>query len=137
MERHRIFRRVHLVTLAAAGAVLVAGAVLGVSASSSTSADAAAVLGQAPPMNSQTVSQLKVKWTSHLKMGKAYVYRAQVRADRVLTPAATTDQVQGKEFNFRLSSRSIAKPGTVTFNFKNTGHVLHAAAGMKGVFTVR
>jgi len=77
---------------------------------------------------------------------------------------------------FRLSTRSITKPGQVTFAFKNIGHVLHdfkingkktpllqpgktaklvvtfkkkgrypyvcsvfghAAAGMKGVFTVR
>src|SRR3954449_248170 len=35
--------------------------------------------------------------------------------------AAATNQVQGKEFSFKLSSKSTAKPGTVTFNFKNTG----------------
>src|SRR3954468_11414858 len=98
MERHRIFKRVHLATLAVAGAVLVAGAALGVSASTSTSADAAALLGQAPPewaanagawpahnydlantrattqspINSQTVSQLKVKWTFALKGASAF-----------------------------------------------------------------
>jgi uncharacterized cupredoxin-like copper-binding protein len=90
--------------------------------------------------------------------------------------AATTVQVSGKEFSFKLSTKSIAKPGTVTFNFKNAGTMLHdfsingkttpltrpgktaklvvtfkkkgsyrylctvpghAAAGMRGVFTVR
>jgi uncharacterized cupredoxin-like copper-binding protein len=89
---------------------------------------------------------------------------------------ATTVQVKGGEFFFRLSTKSISKPGKVTFVFKNIGHVLHdfkingkktpltspgktarlvitfkkkgkfpylctvpghAAAGMKGVFTVR
>ena len=84
--------------------------------------------------------------------------------------------VSGKEFSFKLSAKSIAKPGQVRFNFKNVGHVVHnfkidgkktaniqpggkssitvsfkkkgtfryictepghAAAGMKGVFTVR
>jgi uncharacterized cupredoxin-like copper-binding protein len=90
--------------------------------------------------------------------------------------AATTIQVKGGEFFFRLSSKSIGKPGKVTFAFKNIGHVSHdfqisgkktpliqpgrtarlvvtfkkkgkwvyrctvpghAAAGMKGTFTVR
>ena len=89
---------------------------------------------------------------------------------------APTDQVKGGEFFFKLSTKSAARPGKVTFVFKNTGHVLHdfkingkqtpliqpgktaklvvtfkkkgkytylctvpghAAAGMKGVFTVR
>jgi uncharacterized cupredoxin-like copper-binding protein len=90
--------------------------------------------------------------------------------------SATTVQVSGKEFSFKLSTKSISRPGTVTFNFKNAGTILHdfkingkktaltkpgksaklvvsfkkkgkysylctvpghAAAGMKGVFTVR
>ena len=90
--------------------------------------------------------------------------------------AAATTQVKGREFRFTLSSKSVAKPGTVTFNFANTGTVAHdfkidgkttplvqpghtaklvvrfnkagkfsylctvpghAAAGMRGVFTVR
>jgi uncharacterized cupredoxin-like copper-binding protein len=90
--------------------------------------------------------------------------------------AAATAQVKGREFRFTLSSKSVAKPGTVTFNFTNTGTVAHdfkiggkttplvqpghtaklvvrfrktgkfsylctvpghAAAGMRGVFTVR
>jgi nitrite reductase (NO-forming) len=90
--------------------------------------------------------------------------------------SATTIQVSGKEFSFKLSSKSIARPGTVRFNFKNAGHVKHdfsinhkhtpmispgktasitvsfkkkgnysylctvpghAAAGMRGTFTVR
>ena len=42
-------------------------------------------------------------------------------------PAATgtTVQVKGGEFFFRLSSNSLAKPGKVTFVFKNIGHVAH------------
>ena len=38
---------------------------------------------------------------------------------------ATTVQVKGGEFFFRLSTKSISKPGSVTFVFKNVGHVLH------------
>jgi uncharacterized cupredoxin-like copper-binding protein len=37
----------------------------------------------------------------------------------------TTVQVKGGEFFFRLSTKSIARPGRVTFVFKNTGHVSH------------
>jgi alcohol dehydrogenase (cytochrome c) len=93
------------------------------------------------------------------------------------TPSASgAIQVKGGEFFFKLSTKSIAKPGKVTFTFTNIGHVSHdfkidgkvtpliqpgqtaklvvdftkagsypylctvpghAAAGMKGVFTVR
>jgi uncharacterized cupredoxin-like copper-binding protein len=106
----------------------------------------------------------------------ALVPLAAARTDRQTRAAATTIQVSGGEFFFKLSTKSIAKPGTVTFVFKNVGHVLHdfhisgkstpmiqpgktakliitfkkaakfsylctvpghAAAGMKGVFTVR
>jgi uncharacterized cupredoxin-like copper-binding protein len=38
---------------------------------------------------------------------------------------ATTIQVQGGEFFFKLSAKSIAKPGAVTFVFKNVGSVSH------------
>ena len=87
-----------------------------------------------------------------------------------------TIQVQGGEFYFKLSAKTVAKPGTVTFVFKNVGSIQHdfsingktsaligpgkttklavtlpkggkypylctvtghAAAGMKGVFTVQ
>jgi uncharacterized cupredoxin-like copper-binding protein len=37
----------------------------------------------------------------------------------------TTIQVKGGEFYFKLSTKTIAKPGKVTFIFKNVGHVLH------------
>jgi uncharacterized cupredoxin-like copper-binding protein len=37
----------------------------------------------------------------------------------------TTVQVKGGEFFFKLSTNTLAKPGKVTFVFKNTGHVLH------------
>jgi uncharacterized cupredoxin-like copper-binding protein len=101
---------------------------------------------------------------------------ASARTDRQTTASATTIQVKGGEFYFKLSTKSIARPGKVTFVFKNIGHVTHdfkingrttpkigpgktarlivtfkkkgkfsylctvpghAAAGMKGVFTVR
>jgi len=39
--------------------------------------------------------------------------------------AAPTIQVKGGEFFFRLSTKSAAKPGKLTFVFKNIGHVLH------------
>ena len=90
--------------------------------------------------------------------------------------ASAAIQVKGGEFFFKLSTKSTAKPGKVTFVFKNVGHITHdfkingkrtpliqpgktarlvvtfkrkarypylctvpghAAAGMKGVFTVR
>jgi uncharacterized cupredoxin-like copper-binding protein len=38
---------------------------------------------------------------------------------------ATTVQVKGGEFFFRLSTKSIAKPGAVTFVVKNVGQVVH------------
>jgi len=37
----------------------------------------------------------------------------------------TIVQVKGGEFFFRLSTRSITRPGTVAFTFKNVGHVVH------------
>ena len=106
----------------------------------------------------------------------ALVPLASAGSDRQTTAAATTIQVKGGEFFFKFSTKSIAKPGKVTFVFKNVGHVMHdlkingkrtpmigpgktarlvvtfkkkgkypylctvpghAAAGMKGVFTVR
>ena len=106
----------------------------------------------------------------------ALVPLATARSNRQTRAAATTIQVKGGEFFFKLSAKSIAKPGKVTFVFKNVGHVMHdfkingkktpliqpgktaklvvtltkkkkytylctvpghAAAGMKGVFTVR
>jgi uncharacterized cupredoxin-like copper-binding protein len=109
-------------------------------------------------------------------VASALVGRASARGDRQAAATATTIQVKGGEFFFRLSSKSIKKPGKVTFVFKNIGHVQHdfkingkktplispgktaritvvfkkrkkypylctvpghAAAGMKGVFTVR
>jgi uncharacterized cupredoxin-like copper-binding protein len=90
--------------------------------------------------------------------------------------SAATVHVGAKEFSFKLSAKSIAKPGKVTFAVKNVGHMAHdfsingkttkllqpgrttklvvsfskkgryrylctvpghAAAGMRGVFTVR
>jgi uncharacterized cupredoxin-like copper-binding protein len=106
----------------------------------------------------------------------AVVPLATGHSDRQTRAAATTIQVKGGEFFFKLSAKSIAKPGKVMFVFKNVGHVMHdfkingkktpliqpgktaklvvrftkkkkyaylctvpghAAAGMKGVFTVR
>jgi uncharacterized cupredoxin-like copper-binding protein len=106
----------------------------------------------------------------------AVVQFASARTAPQAHASATTISVSGKEFSFKLSSKSIARPGKVTFNFKNAGHILHdfringhgtpmikpgktakltvsfskkgkypylctvpghAAAGMRGVFTVR
>ena len=106
----------------------------------------------------------------------ALVQLASARSEQKAAVAATTIQVSGGEFFFKLSTKSMAKPGTATFVFKNVGHILHdfsiggkktpmiqpgktarlvvtfkkkgsfhylctvpghAAAGMRGVFTVR
>jgi uncharacterized cupredoxin-like copper-binding protein len=45
--------------------------------------------------------------------------------DRQASASATTVQVKGGEFFFKLSTKSIARPGKVTFVFKNAGHVAH------------
>jgi len=106
----------------------------------------------------------------------ALVPIASARGEHQTSVTTTTIPVKGGEFFFKLSSKLIAKPGKVTFVFKNVGHVTHdfkingkrtpliqpgktarlvvafkkkgkfsylctvpghAAAGMKGVFTVR
>jgi uncharacterized cupredoxin-like copper-binding protein len=107
--------------------------------------------------------------------GLALVPLAGAHTDRQARSTATTVQVKGGEFFFKLSTKSVATPRKVTFVFKNAGHILHdfkisskktpligpgktatisvtlkkgkytylctvpghAAAGMKGVFTVR
>jgi uncharacterized cupredoxin-like copper-binding protein len=38
---------------------------------------------------------------------------------------ATTTQVTGGEFWFKLSTKTLAKPGPVTFAFKNVGKIPH------------
>jgi uncharacterized cupredoxin-like copper-binding protein len=53
------------------------------------------------------------------------VQLASARADRSAAAAATTIQVRGGEFFFKLSTKSIARPGKVTFVFRNAGHVAH------------
>jgi uncharacterized cupredoxin-like copper-binding protein len=55
----------------------------------------------------------------------ALVQLASARGERPTAAAATTVQVKGGEFFFKLSTKSIARPGKVTFVFKNVGHVLH------------
>jgi uncharacterized cupredoxin-like copper-binding protein len=55
----------------------------------------------------------------------AVIPLAAARVDRPTAAEATTVQVQGGEFFFKLSTRSTGRPGKVTFVFKNVGHVLH------------
>jgi uncharacterized cupredoxin-like copper-binding protein len=50
---------------------------------------------------------------------------ASARTESQAVASATTIQVSGKEYSFKLSAKSIARPGTVTFNFKNAGHLRH------------
>jgi uncharacterized cupredoxin-like copper-binding protein len=51
---------------------------------------------------------------------------ASARPDATAHAAATTrDAVSGKEFSFRLVKKSIAKPGKVTFTFRNVGTIAH------------
>jgi uncharacterized cupredoxin-like copper-binding protein len=50
---------------------------------------------------------------------------ASARTDRQTSATATSVQVKGGEFFFRLSTKSIKRPGKVTFLFKNIGHVRH------------
>ena len=55
----------------------------------------------------------------------ALVQLASAHGDRSTAATATTVQVKGGEFFFRLSTKSVSRPGKVTFVFKNIGHVLH------------
>ena len=55
----------------------------------------------------------------------ALIPLATARIDRQAAATTTTVQVKGGEFFFRLSAKSAAKPGNVTFSFKNIGHVRH------------
>jgi uncharacterized cupredoxin-like copper-binding protein len=50
---------------------------------------------------------------------------ASARTESPAPAAASTDSVSGKEFSFRLVKKSIAKPGTVTFTFRNVGTIAH------------
>jgi|SRR5882724_6017889 len=126
------------------------------------------------------MKQLAIRSVSALAtiaiVGLALVPLAVAHTDRQTRSTATTVQVKGGEFFFKLSTKSVASPGKVTFVFRNTGHILHdfsingkktpltspgktatlvvtfkkkgkftyictvpghAAAGMKGAFTVR
>jgi uncharacterized cupredoxin-like copper-binding protein len=47
------------------------------------------------------------------------------RTDRQTAVNATTIHVSAGEFYFKLTAKSIARPGKVTFVVKNTGHVMH------------
>ena len=53
------------------------------------------------------------------------VQLASARSAQKAAATATTVQVSGGEFFFKLSTKSMAKPGTATFVFKNAGHILH------------
>jgi len=55
----------------------------------------------------------------------ALVQLASAHGDRSTAATTTTIQVKGGEFFFRLSTKSVSRPGKVTFVFKNIGHVLH------------
>jgi hypothetical protein len=55
----------------------------------------------------------------------AAVQFASARTEPQAHASASTISVSGKEFSLKLSAQSIARPGTVTFNFKNAGHMLH------------
>ena len=55
----------------------------------------------------------------------ALVQFASAHGDRSTAATTTAIQVKGGEFFFRLSTKSVSRPGKVTFIFKNIGHVLH------------
>jgi uncharacterized cupredoxin-like copper-binding protein len=55
----------------------------------------------------------------------AFTQISSAHAEPRARAAATTIQVTGKEFSFALSAKSIPRPGTVTFNFKNAGTMAH------------
>jgi plastocyanin len=50
---------------------------------------------------------------------------ASARTEPQAQASATTIQVGAKEFSFKLSAKSIARPGNVTFAVKSNGHEAH------------
>ena len=50
---------------------------------------------------------------------------ASARTEPQARASATAINVSGKEFSFKLSGKSVSRPGKVTFSFKNNGHMLH------------
>jgi len=50
---------------------------------------------------------------------------ASARTEPQAHASGTAISVSGKEFSFKLSKKSLARPGTATFTFKNAGHMLH------------
>jgi uncharacterized cupredoxin-like copper-binding protein len=55
----------------------------------------------------------------------AVVQVASAGASPQARASATTVQVSGKEYSFKLSKKSVSRPGKVTFVFKNNGHMQH------------
>ncbi len=55
----------------------------------------------------------------------ALVQPAGARTEPQARASATTIQVGAKEFSFKLSAKSIARPGKVTFAVKNNGDETH------------
>jgi uncharacterized cupredoxin-like copper-binding protein len=80
-------------------------------------------------MNRTSTQQLTIRSASVLAVATfaalMLIAPAAARVDHETNATATTVQVKGGEFFFRLSTKSVAKPGTVVFVFKNIGHVLH------------
>jgi uncharacterized cupredoxin-like copper-binding protein len=73
----------------------------------------------------RNTSRLAIALAAATVAALALIPVAAARAERGTTATAATVQVRGGEFFFKLSTKSAAKPGTVTFVFKNVGHVLH------------
>jgi uncharacterized cupredoxin-like copper-binding protein len=55
----------------------------------------------------------------------AFVQLASARTEPRARASATTDRVGANEYSFKLSAKSIRKPGKVTFKVRNVGHLVH------------
>jgi plastocyanin len=55
----------------------------------------------------------------------ALVPHAPARGQPLARAAATTIHVTAKEFSLSLSTKSLARPGNVTFSVANAGHMAH------------
>jgi uncharacterized cupredoxin-like copper-binding protein len=55
----------------------------------------------------------------------ALVQLASARTEPQARASATSDMVSAKEYSFKLSAKSIRKPGKVTFKVRNVGHLVH------------
>jgi plastocyanin len=81
-----------------------------------------------PGVVSRTTVSLAMRHTKRPQAALAIGLAAITTGSLALVPrasAASTIRVTAREFSLSLSTRSLARPGTVTFSVANAGHMAH------------